>query len=154
VVGQAGMDDERWAMVEIKDTGSGIDPALLDRIFEPFFTTKDIGKGSGLGLSQVYGFVRQSDGHVTVESRSGEGSGFRLFLKASTREAAARPSSPAPKRVRRGRERLLVVEDDSAVLTLTVEMLEGLGYAVVTAPDATQALAKLSNGEKVDLVFS
>jgi len=127
---------------------------VLDRIFEPFFTTKEIGKGSGLGLSQVYGFVRQSGGHVIAESRPGEGSTFRLFLKASAKAAVQRPVAEAPKKALRGSERLLVVEDDQGVLALTVEMLRGLGYSVVTAPDAAKALEVLESGEAIDLLFS
>ena len=146
--------DATWIAIEVSDTGQGMTGDVLDRIFEPFFTTKEIGKGSGLGLSQVYGFVRQSGGHVIAESRPGEGSTFRLFLKASAKAAVQRPVAEAPKKALRGSERLLVVEDDQGVLALTVEMLRGLGYSVVTAPDAAKALEVLESGEAIDLLFS
>ncbi|MBS0298077.1 MAG: response regulator [Proteobacteria bacterium] len=146
--------DATWIVIEVSDTGQGMTSAVLDRIFEPFFTTKEVGKGSGLGLSQVYGFVRQSGGHVIAESRPGEGSTFRLFLKASAKAAAERPAAEPPRKALRGDERLLVVEDDQGVLTLTVEMLRGLGYSVVTAADAAKALEVLESGEEIDLLFS
>jgi PAS domain S-box-containing protein len=153
--GPAELKDGRWVTIEVRDTGTGMPREVLDRIFEPFFTTKEVGKGSGLGLSQVYGFVRQSGGHVTAHSEPGAGSIFRLHLRATDKPAAERPASEAPKRVQRGQgERLLVVEDDAGVLALTVEMLTGLGYAVETASNAAQALERLEAGESFDLLFS
>jgi PAS domain S-box-containing protein len=144
----------RWIVIEVADTGAGMDPAVLERIFEPFFTTKEIGKGSGLGLSQVYGFVRQSGGYVAADSTPGEGSKFRLYLRASEAAPAERAAPMALKRLQPGKERVLVVEDDPGVLTLIVEVLEGLGYTIATAPDAKRALAILESGEAFDLLFS
>jgi signal transduction histidine kinase len=143
-----------WAVIDVRDTGVGMAPDILDRVFEPFFTTKEVGKGSGLGLSQVYGFVRQSGGLVEAESQPGEGTQFRLFLPVSDEPAAPRPE-PAGRRTRLGRsERILVVEDDEQVLALTVEMLTELKYQVVTAVDAQAALELLGAGTAVDLMFS
>ena len=144
-----------WIRLDVTDTGEGIAPELLERVFEPFFTTKEVGKGSGLGLSQVYGFVRQSGGFVTVESNVGAGTRFQLYLPSSEEAPAARPAAPDSATAARGRsERLLVVEDDEPVLALTVEMLTGLGYRVSTARDAPSALQILKTDEPVDLLFS
>jgi signal transduction histidine kinase/DNA-binding response OmpR family regulator len=140
--------------VTVTDTGGGMSAELCERVFEPFFTTKEIGRGSGLGLSQVYGFVRQSEGHVRVSSEIGVGSRFEILLPASVRPAQV----PGPKTVRDqmvgGDERILVAEDDPAVLKLTVDLLEGLGYRVVTAGAADAALEILRADPEIDLLFS
>jgi CheY-like chemotaxis protein len=145
-----------WVRIEMRDSGVGIPPTALERIFEPFFTTKEVGKGSGLGLSQVYGFVQQSGGHIEVESEPGSGASFGLLLPRSDKraEAAESQARPAANRAKAARGRLLVVEDDEEVLSVTLEMLSELGYEVVTAGDAAQALAWLESGEPVDLLFS
>jgi PAS domain S-box-containing protein len=140
--------------IEVRDTGVGMSPEVRDRVFEPFFTTKDVGKGSGLGLSQVYGFVRQSDGHVEIESAVGEGATVRLLLPASSEAAPERRTTQVPPETVGGTERLLVVEDDPAVLELTVEMLTSLGYQVTTATHAAEALTVLRGEEPIDLLFS
>jgi signal transduction histidine kinase len=144
-----------WICVEVTDTGIGMDAEVVERVFEPFFTTKEVGKGSGLGLSQVYGFVRQSEGHVTIESRPGHGATIRLFLRASS-EAAAQPAGEAgPCEVTRGEgEHVLVVEDDDRVLALAVETLSELGYKVSTAADAPSALELLQGGQPLDVLFT
>ena len=126
---------------------------VIDHIFEPFFTTKDVGKGSGLGLSQVYGFVHQSGGQISVQSEPGEGATFSLYLPATSKPVAKRAVC-APKDLQRGDESLLVVEDDPAVLALTVQMLKGLGYRIVTASDGNEALQRLRGRRKIDLLFS
>jgi CheY-like chemotaxis protein len=123
-------------------------------VFEPFFTTKEVGKGSGLGLSQVYGFVRQSGGHVEAESTPGEGTAFRLYLPVSDAAAAVRTDVRKPTAKPGRSERILVVEDDEQVLALTVEMLSELKYQVVTARDAAAALDILRSDEPVDVMFS
>jgi signal transduction histidine kinase len=144
-----------WVVIEAHDTGTGMSQEVLDRVFEPFFTTKDVGHGSGLGLSQVYGFVNQSGGHIEVESAPGAGAVFRLHLRRSEETAVVRPTGDAPSVIPKGRsERILVVEDDPQVLSLTVEMLGELRYDVVTAPDAPTALDILRNGDRVDVIFS
>jgi CheY-like chemotaxis protein len=123
------------------------------RIFEPFYTTKDVGKGSGLGLSQVYGFVTQSGGKISVDTAPGRGAAFTLCLPRSPDDAQPRPVD-APAEVAPASERLLVVEDDPDVLTLCVDLLESLGYRCDTAVNATEALERLNSGEHYDLLFS
>jgi PAS domain S-box-containing protein len=138
----------------IEDTGVGMSPELCERVFEPFFTTKEIGRGSGLGLSQVYGFVRQSEGHVRISSVVGSGSCFELLLPASTEPVESPAPKAAYKEMAGGRERILVAEDDPAVLKLTSDLLEGLGYQVVSATTAAEAMDVLRGDPKIDLLFS
>ena len=141
-------------LVTVRDTGQGMDAEVASRIFEPFFTTKEIGKGSGLGLSQVYGFVRQSGGEISVSSRPGQGAAFEISLPLSQAALSQRGvGDEAPEAVR-GSERVLVVEDDPAVLAMAVETLEGLGYQVTTADTAAAALKRLKGRKAFDLLFS
>ncbi len=141
-------------IVRVGDTGSGMEPDIATRIFEPFFTTKDIGRGSGLGLSQVYGFVRQSGGQVSVDSTPGQGARFEIRLPRSSVAACAPVTKAHPPAVIGGNERILVVEDDPHVLALTEEGLTALGYAVTTADSANVALDILQRKDKIDLLFS
>ena len=143
-----------YVLIEVADTGAGMGPEILERIFEPFFTTKEIGKGSGLGLSQVYGFVRQSDGHVRVSSRLEDGASFKLYLPSTEEVAEVTETRPPSLKRLRGSERVLIVEDDASVLAMTLEMLETLGYHVESAMDATSALALLEQGMEVDLILT
>ena len=154
VRGSAASGPGPWINIEVSDTGSGIPASAIERIFEPFFTTKDVGKGSGLGLSQVYGFVQQSGGLISVDSHEGKGSSFRLFLKMSERELERVDEAPADAPPSPGQGRLLVVEDDPQVLAVTVQVLSELGYETITATNAQAAMDKLEAGEKVDLLFS
>ena len=147
-------DGPEQVLIDVRDTGVGMTAEVRERVFEPFFTTKEVGKGSGLGLSQVYGFVRQSDGEVRVESTPGEGTVFQLRLPAS--EAPAEPAqvvevAPA---AQGGSERILVVEDEPTVLALTLDMLAGLGYEVTTATNAAEALDIVRSDARIDLLFS
>jgi signal transduction histidine kinase/DNA-binding response OmpR family regulator len=141
-------------LIAFADTGVGMSAEVRARVFEPFFTTKEVGKGSGLGLSQVYGFVRQSEGEVELETTPGQGTTFRLRLPAS--EAGDEPvaGEPKPATIVGGSERILVVEDDSTVLTLTLDMLNGLGYQVITATNAAEALDVIHSGAEIDLLFT
>jgi PAS domain S-box-containing protein len=148
-------DGADWVQIEVVDTGPGIPPDVIDRIFEPFFTTKEVGKGSGLGLSQVYGFVQQSGGRIGVDSRPGHGARFRLLLPRSDKAPAkpeAKSAKPMPAIGRGGR--LLVVEDDGEVMGVTVAMLEELGYEVSTACNAATAIDVLKQGGPLDLMLS
>jgi signal transduction histidine kinase/HAMP domain-containing protein len=151
----AGLAPGSYVTLSVADTGDGIAPAVLDRVFEPFFTTKEVGKGTGLGLSMVYGFVNQSGGHVTIASEVGTGTTVTLYLPRAPADTKAEPetvkvqvASPA------GLERVLVVEDDEQVMDVTSAMLTGLGYRILCAPNATEAIAILKGGEALDLLFS
>jgi CheY-like chemotaxis protein len=132
-----------YVMVQVADTGEGMPPEVVARVFEPFFTTKQPGRGSGLGLSQVHGLAAQSGGEVRVESMLGEGTTVTLLLPRA--HAAQRPRL-APQEVAalaRPAIRVLVVDDDRDVRTMTAEMLSELGYAPTTAADGAEALALL-----------
>lgn len=142
-----------YVRVDVVDTGIGMEKDVAKRAFEPFFTTKDIGKGSGLGLSQVYGFVSQSGGAVKIDSAPGTGTVVTLYLPRAESDAAYRPGAPTTSHPR-GDETILVVEDDEQVRDVAVEMIEELGYQVVTARSGSEALARLASSEPIDLLFS
>ena len=128
---------------------------VIERAFEPFFTTKDVGRGTGLGLSMVYGFGKQSRGHVKIYSEVGHGTSVKLYLpKAASAAVAVSDSPPASETPVTGREMILVVEDDPAVRVVAVRMLESLGYQVQQAEDAKTALAILLEGGEIDLLFT
>jgi CheY-like chemotaxis protein len=143
----------QYVMIAVSDTGSGISPAIVDRVFEPFFTTKEEGKGSGLGLSMVYGFVKQSNGHVKIYSEVGDGTTIRIYLPRvhDSEDVAAGPELVDTSG---GSETILVVEDDEEVRTTVTELLRDLGYEVLTAKDAASALPILESGIKIDLLFT
>ncbi len=142
-----------YVMLAVGDTGEGIAPDILDQVFEPFFTTKPEGKGSGLGLSMVYGFVRQSGGHVQIESAVGRGTTVRLYLPSIAAEETVIARS-RPAELGGGGETVLVVEDDDAVREVVIEMVRGLGYKVVNAADAQSAMTVLRSGLSIDLLFT
>jgi len=141
-------------VIEVSDTGVGMSPEVCDRAFEPFFTTKEVGRGSGLGLSQVYGFVRQSEGEIELRSAPGRGATFILRLPRSEEAEAQAQADPSVAVVEGGHERILLVEDDATVLALTLDMLTGLGYQVTTATNAAEALAVIHGQEDIDILFS
>ena len=145
-----------FVKISVADTGQGMSPEVKARVFEPFFTTKDVNKGSGLGLPQVYGFVQQSSGQVTIDSAPGLGTIVTLTLPRSLREPVAQPdvSAPAAKVVTARRGHILLVEDDHEVAALSRELLLALGFAVthVTSPDA--ALGAFANSRQIDIVLS
>jgi signal transduction histidine kinase/ActR/RegA family two-component response regulator len=135
-----GVSAGSFVQITVSDTGRGILPADLDRIFEPFFTTKPSGKGSGLGLSMVYGFIKQSNGHISVTSEVDHGAIFRLLLPrfaGTIPETTARSSAPAVG----GTERILVVEDNPQVRASVVRQVQSLGYEVTEAEDGAAGLA-------------
>jgi len=146
--------DNPRVLVTVRDTGQGMDAEVASRIFEPFFTTKEIGKGSGLWLSQVYGFVRQSGGEISVSSSRGQGATFEIYLPLSQAALSPRGAGEDATQIARGTERVLVVEDDPAVLAMAVETLEGLGYQVTTADTAAAALKRLKSRKPFDVLFS
>jgi CheY-like chemotaxis protein len=128
---------------------------VLDRAFEPFFTTKEIGKGSGLGLSRVYGFVRQSGGFVTLASDVGIGTRLSIYLPPSAKPLDETCTLNEMLAVSADRTAtVLVVEDDATVLALVIEMLSDLGFLVITASDAHGALEIIRRGEPIDLIFT
>ncbi len=130
----------RYALVVMEDTGHGIDEAARHHIFEPFFTTKERGKGTGLGLSTVYGILQQSDGGISVESTSGKGTRFTIYLPEAEGEVTpSKPTEPLPRSASGGAEVILLVEDDDMFLGLLEEVLAAAGYTVVATADPTQA---------------
>ena len=143
-----------WAVIEFRDTGVGMDGHTVKRIFEPFFTTKGEGEGTGLGLATVYGIVKQAGGHIEVESIPGNGSTFRLLLPAG--EPANRPRGEQPPiSAFAGREAILVVEDEPAVRTPVCLTLRRLGYTVIEAKDAADALMLLAEfNDRVHMVIT
>ncbi len=142
-----------YVTIAVSDDGEGMTPDVLQRAFEPFFTTKEVGKGSGLGLSQVYGFVAQSGGHVAIDSTPGAGTTVTLFLPATDLRPAADPAHPEPQADAR-KAKILVVEDDPDVLDVAVESLRMLGYDVATAPDGPSALAVLQRDQDIQILLS
>ena len=146
-----------YVRLQVRDTGHGMDPLVAERAFEPFFTTKEIGQSSGLGLSQVYGFVRQSQGGVWLVSKPGVGTTVTILLpKSEAGQAAATPprSARAWARAEHGSGTILLVEDDAAVLEVSRDALEMLGYRVITGTNGREALQTLRSGERIDLLFS
>ena len=134
-------------MLAVSDTGSGMSKEVQDKVFEPFFTTKEVGKGSGLGLSMVYGFVKQSGGHIKIYSEEGHGTTIKLYLPPAAR--TGRDARPAARRVAGGSETILVVEDDALVRDSSPTQLQSLGYKTIDAADGPAALAAVDNGETV-----
>ncbi len=144
-----------YVMVAVGDTGSGMPPEVLAHVFEPFFTTKEVGRGTGLGLSMVYGFVKQSEGHIQVYSEVGVGTVVKLYLpRAHAAEVALEPAANAPTELPSGREVILLVEDDALVRAHTEHQLIALGYHVIAAEHAGEAMALLRDGLHPDLLFT
>jgi CheY-like chemotaxis protein len=141
-----------YVMLAVSDTGTGMPADIRDKVFEPFFTTKEVGKGSGLGLSMVYGFVKQSGGHIKIYSEPGHGTTIRLYLPPASAGADAALPSAAP--IAGGSETILVVEDDPLVRNFVVAQLQGLGYRTIAAADSRAAMAVVENGEPFDLLFT
>jgi PAS domain S-box-containing protein len=151
---QAEVAPGQYVLLAVTDNGTGMPPEILERAFEPFFTTKQVGKGSGLGLSMVYGFVKQSGGHVKVYSEAGEGTTVKIYLPRAQADPAADPATPAAPIVGSRGETVLVVEDDPDVRTLAVALLRGLGYEVLEAGSADAALDRLEETSRVNLLFT
>ncbi len=144
----------QYVQIAVTDTGSGMGKDVIERAFEPFFTTKESGQGTGLGLSQVYGFVKQSGGHVKIYSEAGEGTTIKIYLpRFFGRASAAEEKAAAPRRGRSG-ESVLVVEDDSDVRDYVVETLASLGYKVFEAGEAENALRLLDENPSVHLLLT
>jgi signal transduction histidine kinase len=144
----------KYICLSFSDTGSGMSPEVLQRAFEPFFTTKDVGQGSGLGLSQVYGFIRQSGGILTVDTEIDAGTTFSLYLPCAEAGAELSPRGAESEAAVGGRETILIVEDNALVLDFAVSTVTDLGYQVLLADDARAALDILGGNGPVDLLFT
>ncbi|KJC55726.1 chemotaxis protein CheY [Bradyrhizobium sp. LTSPM299] len=142
----------RYVLLAVSDTGTGMSQAVQDKVFDPFFTTKEVGKGSGLGMSMVYGFVKQSGGHIKIYSEQGHGTTIKLYLQPARGQVAVEPSALAP--VPRGSATILIVEDDALVRNYVTTQLASLGYKTIAAPDSRAALALVDKGETFDLLFT
>ena len=144
----------QYVVVSVTDTGVGMDAATCQRIFDPFFTTKERGHGTGLGLAAVFGIVKQSNGHIEVQSRVGHGTCFRIYLPVAL-QTAPRAETPAREAPATGSETILVVEDQEAVRTLVREELEQRGYTVLEASGPREALKLLDDrAEQIDLLLT
>ena len=144
-----------YVMLSVADSGSGIPADKLDKVFEPFFTTKEVGKGSGLGLSMVYGFIKQSGGHVRITSEVGCGTTIRLYLPVDTCSSCQSDTAQdIPATAEGGRETVLVVEDQVELREIAVGLLEDLGYSVREAENGRQALEALAAHDDIDLLFT
>jgi CheY-like chemotaxis protein len=141
------LEPGRYVAITVRDTGEGMDERTQERIFEPFFTTKEPGHGTGLGLATVYGIVAQSGGSICVRSASGEGATFTVFLPRIEEGASQQPTPAAPPAPAKGRETVLLVEDEPAVRTLVRDVLADSGYTVLEARDADEALALCATHE-------
>jgi signal transduction histidine kinase/DNA-binding response OmpR family regulator len=142
----------QYVMLAVTDTGTGMTPEVMTRVFEPFFTTKPEGKGTGLGLAQAYGFVKQTGGHIKIYSEVGDGTTIKLYLPRTRREADM-PDATAGLPVEGGTEHILVVEDDEGVRAAVIDMLGELGYRISRAENAQSALEVLRT-ETPDLIFT
>ena len=148
-----GLTEGEYILLSVTDTGTGMTPEVIARAFEPFFTTKPIGQGTGLGLSMVYGFIKQAKGYVQVESEPGRGSRVCLYLPVQHGEAVTPVPESEPVLNGAG-ETILVVEDEPVVRSLVVEVLNDLGYQTIEAGDATEALPSLEDGQRIDLLIT
>jgi len=144
----------QYVMLTVSDTGHGIPKDEIGRVFEPFFTTKDVGKGSGLGLSMVYGFVKQSSGHIQVFSEQGQGTALKLYFPRSVgKEEPEKVNDPSTK-IFCGHEVILVVEDDHMVREHVVRQLNSMGYRIIEAATGSEAVEILKQGAEIDLLFT
>ena len=143
----------QYVMIAVTDTGTGISPQILERVYEPFFTTKAEDKGTGLGLAMVYGFLKQSGGHVKIYSEVGAGTTVKLYFPRDPASEDTLVAAPTGE-VQGGEETILVVEDDDEVREVAVSMLTDLGYRVVKARDAASALVIVDSGIQIDLIFT
>jgi PAS domain S-box-containing protein len=141
-----------YVMLAVSDNGTGMPQDVLDKVFEPFFTTKEVGKGSGLGLSMVYGFVKQSGGHIRIYSEAGHGTTIKLYLPPARGQVEAAPAAVAP--LPHGNETILVVEDDALVRNFVTAQLQSLGYRTLGAANGPAAMLMVDNGEPFDLLFT
>jgi CheY-like chemotaxis protein len=151
----AGVSVGDYVVIEVTDTGTGMSPETLSHAFEPFFTTKEHGKGTGLGLSMVFGFMKQSGGHINLYSEPGKGTTFRLYLRRAEGDVAASDAlAAAQPPVRHGGETIVLAEDNEKMRSVVAKQLRDLGYRVLEAADAGDALDLLLRAQPVDLLFT
>ncbi|MBS9718852.1 chemotaxis protein CheB [Pseudohalocynthiibacter aestuariivivens] len=151
---QIGVSAGHYVALSVSDTGTGMTNSVLEKAFEPFFTTKETGYGSGLGLSMIYGFAKQSNGHLAIYSEPGKGTTVNLYLSVSHSTDENNESEIRQSSLKAANETILVVEDDPLVRRLTVSRLQDMGYQVVEAVDGPKAIAILKKKNSIDLVFS
>src|SRR6266851_1170437 len=143
-----------YVMIAVSDSGEGIPASLLEKVFEPFYTTKDVGKGSGLGLSMVYGFVKQSNGHIKIYSEEDHGTTVRIYLPQAAGVALPAAGLESTAAIEGGNETILIVEDDHLVRTFVVGQIQSLGYVTLSAVNADEALVVINSAQPVDVLFT
>lgn len=143
-----------YVEVAVSDSGTGMSPEVLEKAFEPFFTTKDVGQGSGLGLSMVFGFARQSKGYITIDSRVGHGTTVKICMPWSKEDVATVETRSEVREFALGSERILLVEDDEFLREVPAKMLLKQGYDVVEASIGEDAIKHLQDGQHFDLLFT
>jgi signal transduction histidine kinase/CheY-like chemotaxis protein len=145
----------QYVLISVTDIGTGISPEVLEHAFEPFYTTKGVGRGTGLGLSQVYGFVKQTRGHVSIDSEVGQGTTVKIYLPRHIGDEGGTVASAADRLpAAQAHEMILVVEDEAQVRHMSVDALRELGYTVVQATNGHEALDMIANQPKLDLLFT
>ena len=151
-----GVSSGQYVCIDVTDTGIGMAPEVIDRAFDPFFTTKPIGQGTGLGLSMIYGFARQSEGYCKIHSEVGHGTTVKLYLPRTHGEAAEGAPLPGLAEVHEAEsgEVVLVVEDEPVVRGLVVEVLRDLGYHILEATDGVAGLEMLRSRQRIDLLVT
>jgi CheY-like chemotaxis protein len=153
---QRDVEPGQYVAICVTDTGSGMSPGVVDRAFDPFFTTKPMGQGTGLGLSMVYGFAKQSEGHVRIYSEVAQGTTVRIYLprhRGTLEEQKPPPPTAETQRAEAG-ETVIVVEDEPVVRDLIVETLEDLGYRALEAADGPAGLRVIESQARVDLLVT
>jgi CheY-like chemotaxis protein len=148
-----GLVPRDYVTVAVSDSGTGMAPDVISRAFDPFFTTKPLGQGTGLGLSMVYGFIKQSAGHIKIYSEEGHGTTIKMYLPPGKTPTAV-GESVTPATIEGGHETILVVEDDRLVRDYVLAQLHSLGYVTLQAANADEALAIVATGKPFDLLFT
>ncbi len=152
---ERGLDPGQYVTVCVSDSGTGIDKAIIDRVFDPFFTTKPTGQGTGLGLSMVYGFARQSNGHVRIYSEPGQGTMVCVYLPRHLGDEKAEAIEPAETRApSEANATVLVIDDEPSIRMLVADMLDDLGYACLEAGDGAEGLQILQSSARIDLLIT
>ena len=142
-----------YVVISVSDTGIGMPADVVARAVDPFFTTKPVGEGTGLGLSMIYGFVKQSRGHLRIDSEVGQGTTIKLYLRRALQDAVDLETATVETPRGQG-ETILVVEDDTIVRLIISDVLEELGYNVVAAAEARDAIPVLKSDQRIDLMIS